>query len=191
MNVLPLRVRSYLLAASLVLISAMVIVSIETSHASSQFSVLIANGKLAFKSGSGIYTVNPDGSAQVQITNDGNNRSPAWSSDGTRIVFTRQGPQDTTNFIYVMNANGTSPRRLTLDPDDGRASPERRAGPSRRGARRQELAALDEDLAVGLAHAVQLAQPGHHSGPIVRVRQAEPRPRRFDRPPGPANAVFA
>ena len=67
MKFLPFQGRSNacLLAASLALISLLVVVSIETSHASSQLSVLSANGKLAFKSGSGIYTLNPDGSAQI------------------------------------------------------------------------------------------------------------------------------
>jgi tol-pal system beta propeller repeat protein TolB len=40
---------------------------------------------------------------------------PAWSPDGSRIVFesTRSGNSD----IWVMNADGTSPRQLTRSPD--------------------------------------------------------------------------
>jgi Tol biopolymer transport system component len=38
----------------------------------------------------------------------------AWSPDGTRIAFasTRDGNYE----IYVMNADGSAPRRLTNDP---------------------------------------------------------------------------
>ena len=38
---------------------------------------------------------------------------PAWSPDGTRIAF--DSNREGTFEIYVMNANGTNPRRLTRD----------------------------------------------------------------------------
>ena len=77
------------------------------------------NGKIAFSSHRDghfqIYTMNPDGTNQVNISNNSaNDESPSWSPDGTKIAFhsTRDG-----NFeIYVMNADGTNQTRLTFEP---------------------------------------------------------------------------
>lgn len=44
----------------------------------------------------------------------GNNMFPQWSHDGKRITFTSDRDGDPE--IYVMNADGTSPRRLTHTP---------------------------------------------------------------------------
>ncbi len=87
--------------------------STDRSQASSQQSIQSANGKIAFTGGSSIYTINADGTEQLQLTSNGSNRSPAWSSDGSKIAFTRQGPQDTTNAIYVMNADGSGLQRIS------------------------------------------------------------------------------
>jgi Domain of unknown function (DUF5050) len=63
-----------------------------------------------------IYTVNPDGSGQTPLTSTGTDVVPAWSPDGAKIAFSsfRDGNWE----IYVMNADGTSPTRLTNDPAD-------------------------------------------------------------------------
>lgn len=76
------------------------------------------NGKIAFQSfrdGNGeLYTMNPNGTGQVNITNnpakDGN---PAWSPDGTKIAFdtNRDGGKIE---VYVMTADGSNPTRLTF-----------------------------------------------------------------------------
>ena len=63
-----------------------------------------------------IYTMNPDGSSQTNITNspDIDEQMPTWSPDRQLIAFTstRDGNQN----IYVMDAGGGDPTPLTLDP---------------------------------------------------------------------------
>src|SRR3954447_22172523 len=75
------------------------------------------NGKIAFARGGDIWTMNPDGSGQVNLTNDASTQgSPAWSPDGTRIAFEEAGK------IWTMKADGTD-RVLS---DDGGAIVNRR-----------------------------------------------------------------
>jgi dipeptidyl aminopeptidase/acylaminoacyl peptidase len=61
------------------------------------------NGKIAFASDASgadeIYTVEADGSGLTRLTYDGGSE-PAWSADGTRIAFVRDGT------VWVMNADG-------------------------------------------------------------------------------------
>jgi Tol biopolymer transport system component len=63
-----------------------------------------------------IYVMNPDGTGLTQLTfNDYEERAPAWSPDGSRIVFTaRVGTRGGDNFeICVMDADGTNFVQLT------------------------------------------------------------------------------
>lgn len=79
------------------------------------------NGKIAFVSdrttGEGadnpegdleIFAVNPDGTGIVQLTSNAvGDGQPAYSADGKRIVFTRDGD------LYVMNADGSGQTQIT------------------------------------------------------------------------------
>src|SRR2546423_5042085 len=70
------------------------------------------NGKIAFTRGGDIWTMNPDGSNQVNLTNDSTSQSsPAWSADGSEIAFT-QSPGSGTE-IWKMQADGTGRTKLS------------------------------------------------------------------------------
>ena len=62
-----------------------------------------------------IYVINPDGTGRLRLTdNDYEERAPAWSPDGTRIVFCGRVDGGRTDFeICVMNADGTGFQQLT------------------------------------------------------------------------------
>ena len=70
-----------------------------------------ANGRLAFTEvsgggyGGGIATINPDGSDLRQLSATG--RSPAWSANGRRIVYT-------DGDIHIMRADGSNNRQITF-----------------------------------------------------------------------------
>jgi tol-pal system beta propeller repeat protein TolB len=52
----------------------------------------------------------------ARITNSGKDFSPAWSKDGTRLVF--RSEREENSEIYVMNADGSNQTRLTANPAD-------------------------------------------------------------------------
>jgi hypothetical protein len=61
--------------------------------------------KIVFQVGQGgqqtIWVMNADGSGVTQLTQNGDDRSPKWSPDGTKIAWVRD------DGIYVMNSDGT------------------------------------------------------------------------------------
>ena len=66
-----------------------------------------------------IYKMAPDGSNQVNLTNDNASDSePAFSPDGSQIAFVSNrliDGQDNGLFLYVMNADGSNVRKLTQE----------------------------------------------------------------------------
>jgi len=68
--------------------------------------------------GTQIIRMNADGTGQVPLTTSvfpELNGEPAWSPDGTRIAFTSNRAETRRNEIWVMNADGTNPVRLTVN----------------------------------------------------------------------------
>jgi TolB protein len=81
--------------------------------------------RIAFVSNWQVYVMNADGSGKRRLTrNGGQNVAPAWSPNGRKVAFERRlgrvkyGPcngcgRALSSEVYVMNADGTMPRRLT------------------------------------------------------------------------------
>jgi len=68
--------------------------------------------KIAFAGELGIAVVQPDGEHRVELSSWSTDHAPAWSPDGGRIAFTRTA-ENSTPSIWIMNADGTGPTRLT------------------------------------------------------------------------------
>jgi hypothetical protein len=67
-----------------------------------------ANGKIAFERFGDIWTMNSDGTNQVNLTSDSPPQgSPGWSADGTKLAFTQDGQ------IWKMAADGTGRTKLS------------------------------------------------------------------------------
>ena len=70
-----------------------------------------ANGKILLEGGGDLWTLNPDGTGAVNITNTPSISEAAgtWSPDGTKIAFLASGG------LWVMNADGSG--RVDVTPD--------------------------------------------------------------------------
>ena len=72
-----------------------------------------------------IYVMDADGGNQRRLTNDlSDDRSPSWSPDGKRIVFTSRRKKDADGHfnleIYVMDADDGNQQNLTNNPGEDR-----------------------------------------------------------------------
>jgi hypothetical protein len=70
------------------------------------------NGEIAFERGGDIWTMNPDGTNQVNLTNDSAPQgAPAWSADGSKLAFTQNDGSGSQ--IWKMLADGTGRMKLS------------------------------------------------------------------------------
>jgi hypothetical protein len=60
----------------------------------------------------GVYTMNPDGSAQQLVWEGDGARNPAFSPDGTRIALTDQDA-DGNRFVYTVSTTGSDPQQVS------------------------------------------------------------------------------
>jgi Tol biopolymer transport system component len=61
-----------------------------------------------------IWTMRSDGSGARRLTSNPTiDQMPAWSPDGTRIVWARTVPGSTLRELWIMNADGSGQRRIT------------------------------------------------------------------------------
>ena len=110
-------------AGALVAVGLVVLmmVVVETRPAEATFPG--KNGRIVFERdlvlSSHIFTINPDGSGLEMISTRLFGGDPAWSPDGKKIAFSGRtsGLQRRSHYdIYVVNANGSSLKRITESP---------------------------------------------------------------------------
>lgn len=85
------------------------------------------NGRIVFESNrtgnNEIFTMNPDGSALVNVTRDpANDVYPAWSPDGSQITFSSDRHDPGNLDVYIVNADGTGLMQLTDSPGEDRGT---------------------------------------------------------------------
>lgn len=69
------------------------------------------DGRIAFVRANQVFTINPDGSGQKQLTTDGKNYRPRFSPDGTQIAYVHEDSGGKA--LWLMSPDGTSKRRIT------------------------------------------------------------------------------
>jgi Tol biopolymer transport system component len=85
-----------------------------------------ANGRIAFERYSNpslsVTTTDAGGGGAATLVDGA--RSPAWSSDGTKIAYVRSDAPEFESTIYVANADGTGEQRVGPDYDDPPGGPD-------------------------------------------------------------------
>lgn len=85
------------------------------------------NGPIVFETSrdgnAEIYSMNADGSEQVNLTNNPfSDVFPAWSPDSTKVSFSSDRAEPNNADVYVMNNDGSGVTRLTNAPGEDRGA---------------------------------------------------------------------
>ena len=84
------------------------------NQAAEQTTVKAANARIAYVRGGDIFSMSPDGTNQIDLTqHPATDTDPYWSPDRSKIAFSSN--RGNNYDIYVMNADGTAPTRLTTN----------------------------------------------------------------------------
>jgi TolB protein len=66
--------------------------------------------------------MDPDGTDKVQLTFEGDNKSPSWSPDGRYIVFSSSGRKGSRgSSLYTMRADGGGIKKISTGPGSDRS----------------------------------------------------------------------
>jgi uncharacterized repeat protein (TIGR01451 family) len=88
-----------------------------------------ANGKIAFVRSGDIWTMNPDGTSQMNLTNDAiQQSSPAWSADGNRIAYDQLVSDK--HQVWHMLADGSNKVQAAPAPSGSGSTIDRRRDPA-------------------------------------------------------------
>lgn len=84
----------------------------------------VMNGKIVYTNGGDIWKMDPDGSNRQLVIDAGTNDiEPAWSPDGSKIVFKSDRAPTPNGGIWVVNADGNGLTVLTPEPNLSNAKP--------------------------------------------------------------------
>ncbi|MGI8788302.1 MAG: carboxypeptidase regulatory-like domain-containing protein [Pyrinomonadaceae bacterium] len=72
----------------------------------------VQNGKIAFVNLAYIFSMDADGGNRTQLSDGG---FPAWSPDGSKIVFNRKPDFENDDEIFTMNADGSNRTQITFN----------------------------------------------------------------------------
>jgi TolB protein len=72
------------------------------------------DSRLVYSGPEGLWVQNEDGSVGYPLTDDAHDTSPVWSPDGSQVALVRR--QHDHWEIYVVDADGANPKRLTDTP---------------------------------------------------------------------------
>ncbi|HEX2239727.1 MAG TPA: hypothetical protein VHJ82_01095, partial [Actinomycetota bacterium] len=75
------------------------------------------NGLIAFTRAGSIWLINPDGTGLRELTSG---FDPAFSSDGSKVVFAADVPGVASSELFVINTDGTGRTRLTFNSSPDR-----------------------------------------------------------------------
>ena len=99
----------FVTAVALVLVAA----AIPTTAATREEHPQISNGRIAFVSGTHLFTIKPTGGGRRQLTTGiGLDDEPVWSPNGRWIAFSRTERRSKLTSVYVIPGTGGTPRLL-------------------------------------------------------------------------------